>query len=152
MSVNVPAGGKRGVPFPKFFARLGNRMMVGRFGRGGARTGGGIATLVLETIGAKSGSIRPVLLGYLAEGDSAWLVMASLAGAARNPAWLHNLAAHPDATAVFDGDRRVDVRAESVAGDELTAAWERIAREAPEYDAYRSKTDREIAVVRLRRR
>ncbi len=53
---------------------------------------------------------------------------------------------------MFDGDQRVDVQAESVAGDDLVAAWARIEREAPEYAGYRSKTDREIAVVRLRRR
>ncbi len=44
------------------------------------------------------------------------------------------------------------MRAESVEGADLAAAWERIAAEAPQYAAYRTKTDREIAVVRLRER
>jgi hypothetical protein len=31
-------------------------------------------------------------------------------------------------------------------------AWQRLETEAPEYPKYRTKTDREIAIVRLRRR
>lgn len=30
--------------------------------------------------------------------------------------------------------------------------WQRLEREAPEYPKYLSKTDREMAIVRLRRR
>ena len=54
--------------------------------------------------------------------------------------------------AQFDNGRRIDIRAETLEGDDLVAAWERIANDAPEFMAYRSKTDREIPVVRLRRR
>ena len=152
MSVNLPPRGTRGMRFPRFLAGLGNRFMLWRFGRGGARTQGGVETLMLETVGARSGKPRRVILGYLAEGNDAWLVIAALAGAARHPAWLHNLAAQSDATAQFNDGRRVDVRAETLAGDDLVAAWERIAQEAPEFVGYRSKTDREIPVIRLRRR
>ena len=151
MTVNVPRGGTRGLRLPRFLARLGNRMMVRSFHRGGARTQGGIETLLLETTGAKSGQMRQAVLGYLPYGDDAWIVIAALAGAARNPGWLHNLGAHPDATAQFADGRRFDVRAETLAGPELEAAWERLAREAPEFPKYRGKTDREIAIVRLRR-
>jgi deazaflavin-dependent oxidoreductase (nitroreductase family) len=126
--------------------------MVWQFGRGGARTRGGVDTLMLETVGAKSGELRQAVLGYLPEGDDAWLVIAALAGAARHPAWLHNLARQPDATVQFDDGRRVDVRAETLEGNDMAAAWARIGAEAPEFVAYRSQTDREIPVVRLRRR
>ena len=152
MSVNVPPGGSRGLRFPRFLARFGNRMMIGRFRRGNVRTQGGIDTLMLESIGAKSGEPRKSVLGFLPEGDDAWIVIAALAGAARNPAWLHNLAAHPDATVAFADGRRMKVRAETLAGDDLAAAWKRLERDAPEFPKYRTKTDREIAIVRLRRR
>jgi deazaflavin-dependent oxidoreductase (nitroreductase family) len=152
MSVNLPPSGSRGMRFPRFLARLGNRFMVWQFGRGGARTRGGVSTLKLETVGAKSGERRQSVLGYLPEGDDGWLVIAAMAGAARHPAWLHNLASQPDATIQFDDGRRVDVRAETLEGEDLDAAWERIASEAPEFVGYRSQTDREIPVVRLRRR
>jgi deazaflavin-dependent oxidoreductase (nitroreductase family) len=79
-------------------------------------------------------------------------VVASLAGAARHPSWLYNLAREPRASIEFGDGRRVDVVAETLGGADLTAAWKRLAIEAPEYDRYRSKTDRAIPVVRLRQR
>jgi deazaflavin-dependent oxidoreductase (nitroreductase family) len=120
--------------------------------RGGARTQGGLPAFLLETRGAKSGQVREAVLGYIEEAPDSWLVIASAVGAARHPAWLHNLARQPDATVEFGDGRRVEVRAETLAGHELSRAWERIAVDAPEYLRYRSKTDREIPVVRLRPR
>ena len=152
MPVNVPPGGKRGLRLPRFLARLGNGMMLRSFRRGGARTQGGIETLMLETVGAKTGQLRRSVLGFLPDGDEAWLVIASLAGTARNPAWLHNLAAQAEATVEFEDGRRIDVRAETLEGPELASAWRRLEREAPEYPKYRTKTDREVAIVRLRSR
>ena len=127
-------------------------MMLRSFRKGTARTQGGIATLMLETVGAKTGQVRQSILGFLPEGDDAWLVIASLAGTARNPAWLHNLAAQPEATVQLDDGRRIAVRAETLEGRDLAAAWQRLEAEAPEYPKYRTKTDREVAIVRLRTR
>ena len=152
MSVTVPPGGTRGTRFPRFLARLGNRFMVGRFRRGGARTQGGLHALLLETVGAKTGEPRSAVLGYLEEPPDSWLVIAALAGAARHPAWFHNLAKQPDATIEFEGGERIDVRAETLDGEQPAVAWGRIADDAPEFVAYRSKTDRDIPIVRLRRR
>jgi len=156
MSVKVPAKGTKGVPFPKFPGFLAKRMSQAQraqFRRSkGGRVRTGLHGLLLETIGAKTGQPRTALLGYLEEPPDSWLVMASLAGAARNPGWLYNLAKNPDATIEFGDGRRVPIRAETLEGEDLEAAWARIAVEAPEYHKYRTKTDREIAVVRLRRR
>jgi deazaflavin-dependent oxidoreductase (nitroreductase family) len=152
--VNVPPKGTRGTRFPRFLVGFANRMVLRQFRRrGGARTQGGLHAFVLETVGAKSGETRRAVLGYLdvEEADS-WLVIASAVGAPRHPAWLHNLAKRPEATIQFGDGRRVAVRAESLEGEDLERAWARIAVEAPEYVKYRSKTDREIPVVRLRRR
>jgi deazaflavin-dependent oxidoreductase (nitroreductase family) len=73
------------------------------------------------------------MLGYLEEGPGSWLVIASLAGAPRNPGWLHNLAKHPEATVEFGDGRRVPVLAETLHGPDLEEAWRRIATDAPEY-------------------
>jgi deazaflavin-dependent oxidoreductase (nitroreductase family) len=155
MSIRIPPKGSRGVPFPKFpgfMARRMSKMQLGQFRRThGGRSRGGLYGLILETIGARSGEPRTAALGYLEEPDS-WLVIASLAGAARNPGWLYNLAKNPDATIELGDGSRIPVRAETLEGEELAAAWERIAVDAPEYAKYRLKTDREIPVVRLRRR
>ena len=152
MTVKVPGKGTRGAMFPRFLAQFGNRFGVGQFRRGGSREVRGIPTLILETRGAQSGQTRQAVLGYLAEPPDAWLVMASTGGASWNPAWLHNLAKDPDAVIDLGDSTRIDVRAETVAGADLEAAWRRIEVEAPQYAGYRTKTDREIPVVRLRRR
>ena len=145
--------GTRGTPFPRFLARLGNRFVLRQFKRNrGARTQGGLHAFVLETKGAKTGEERRAVLGYLEEGDDAWLVIASAVGAARHPAWLHNLAKTPEATVEFGDGRRVMVRASTLAESDLAEAWERVAREAPEYVKYQSKTDRSIPIVRLQAR
>jgi deazaflavin-dependent oxidoreductase (nitroreductase family) len=151
MPVTVPPKGTRGVPFPRFIARLGSRFTPGMFRRRQNKTGGGIQTLMLETTGAKSGKTRYAILGYLEDGPSAWLVVASLAGAKRQPGWLHNLAKQPRATIEFFGGERVEVEAENLAGDDLAAAWKRLETEAPEYPKYLSKTDREIPIIRFTR-
>ena len=114
-------------------------------------TAGGLHSFVLETIGARTGVVRHAVLGYLDEGGDGWLVIASMGGAPTNPAWVANLAAQPDATVVLADGTRVPVRAEPLAGEELDRAWQRIADEAPEYPAYRSRTTREIPVIRLAR-
>ena len=152
MTVKVPPKGTRGMPFPRFMTRLMNRTMVRQFRRGGMRTQSGISTLLLETLGARSGQPRHAALGYLEAGPESWLVIASMAGAAHHPAWLYNLAKQPEATIELADGRRVPVRAESLEGQNLEDAWARIAREVPEYAKYRTKTDREIPVLRLRRR
>lgn len=114
-------------------------------------TAGGLHSFVVESIGRQSGRTRRAVLGYLEEGPDAWLVIGSLGGAPRNPAWVHNLADNPDATVVLPDGARVPVSAERLAGEELDRAWERIAEEAPEYVAYRSRTKRPIPVIRLQR-
>lgn len=154
MSVTVPKPGTRGSQFPKFpgvIAEFMSRMQARMFRRGGgARTQGGVPTLLLETTGAKTGATRSAAVGFLEDGADAWLIIASLAGTARNPAWLHNLARNPSATVEFGDRRRVRVEATTLAGDELAAAWKQIAVEAPEYAKYLKVTDRQMPVIRLR--
>jgi len=113
-------------------------------------TGGGLHAFVLETTGARTKMVRHAVLGYLDEGSDGWLVIASKGGAPTNPAWVANLAAQPATVILADGTR-VPVRAERLQGEELDRAWERIAEEAPEYPVYRSRTAREIPVIRLAR-
>lgn len=154
MAVSVPPKGTRGVPFPRFpslLSRVFSRLQARTFRRSrGGRTQGGVAALLLHTIGARSGEPRSALLGFLPEGPDSWLVIASLAGAARNPSWLFNLAKDPHATIEFGDGRRVAVVAHTLEGEELDSAWRVIGRDAPEYAGYLSKTDRAIPVVLLR--
>jgi deazaflavin-dependent oxidoreductase (nitroreductase family) len=154
MSVKPPPPGTRGSRFPKFpsvMARFFSRLQLRMFRRNkGGRTQGGVPALILETIGARSGEKRHAMLGFIDDGPGARLVIASLAGSARNPAWLHNLAKNPTATIELADGRRLRVSATSLAGAELESAWQRVSVEAPEYARYLSVTDRAMPIVRLR--
>lgn len=154
MSIKVPPPGTRGIPFPRlpgWLARIMSRMQLRQFRRNrGGHTQGGLHALMLETVGARSGEPRSAMLGYTEEGPDSWLVVASLAGAARHPGWLYNLARQPQATIEFGDGRRVSVRAETLDGPELDAAWARLNTEAPEYAKYKTKTDKQLPVIRLR--
>jgi deazaflavin-dependent oxidoreductase (nitroreductase family) len=69
---------------------------INRIRRKGKMPGLGFNALVLTTIGRKSGLERQTPVGWFPGPDGSWLIVASAAGAARNPAWYYNLAAHPD--------------------------------------------------------
>ena len=154
MSVTVPPAGTRGSRFPKFpgwLARFFSRLQLRMYRRGkGGRTPGGAPTLILESIGAKSGEKRYAVLGFVDEAPGSWLVMASLAGSARNPSWLYNLARRPEATIELSGGRRVRVSATSLEGKELDEGWQKFSAAAPEYAKYLTVTDRAMPIVRLR--
>jgi deazaflavin-dependent oxidoreductase (nitroreductase family) len=65
----------------------------------GGRLGLGLVlpTALLETRGARSGAVRRNGVIYFHDGERV-IIIASKAGAARHPAWFHNLRAHPDVT------------------------------------------------------
>ena len=76
--------------------------------------GFGKSLVLLHHIGARSGVERvcPVM-GIRTDPDT-WLVAASKAGAPENPAWYHNLLAHPDVVIETPDDGTVPVRARSL--------------------------------------
>ena len=78
--------------------------------------------LLLHTRGARSGQERTTPLLYTPH-DEGFIVVASKAGAERNPAWYHNLRAHPDAVAVEIGGRRIPVQSRVVEGAERDELW-----------------------------
>ncbi len=97
---------------------------------GTVTTGHGSGLLLLHSIGAKSGEerINPVL--GIAEGDG-WLIAASKGGAPENPAWFHNLLAHPETEVEVPAGDHVDtvaVRAEVVPDADYAAAWDAVRR------------------------
>ena len=127
-----------------------NKQMIRRQRR---KTSGGAVpgqnTVVLTTTGAKTGQPRETLLGSFPDGDNAWLIVASFGGNAKNPAWYHNLAAHPDQVEIEVRGRKVKVTPVQLAGAEREDAWQRIVTASPRYAGYATKTDREIPIIRL---
>jgi deazaflavin-dependent oxidoreductase (nitroreductase family) len=129
-----------------------NKWMVTRIRRTGKAPFMGFDALVLTTVGRKSGLERATPVGWFAGKDGSWLIVASAAGAAKNPDWYHNLAAHPDQVQIEMAGRKVAVIAEQLHGPEREEAWQRIASASPQFAQYQQKTDRELPIIRLRPR
>ncbi len=148
MAFDTPAG-TRGArqPSASFMMRWVNNTAAGRIRRSGKMFG--LNALNLITVGAKTGTRRTSPVGWFPGKDDSWLVVASAAGAARNPAWYHNIAAHPDEVRIEVKGQTIPVTAEQLHGAERDEAWQQITASAPRYGGYQTKTDREIPVIRL---
>jgi deazaflavin-dependent oxidoreductase (nitroreductase family) len=109
----------------------------------------GFNALVLTTKGAKSGARRTNPVGWFPGPDGSWLIVASAAGAARNPAWYYNIAAHPDDVTVEMDGRTIAVTAEQLHGADRDKAWQQITTAVPRFAQYEQKTDRVLPVIRL---
>lgn len=119
-------------------------------GRIGHRIPGAPPTLLLHTVGAKTGKARTNSLTYARDGD-AYLIVASMAGAPRSPGWYHNLKAHPDVE-INVGPKRFAMAAKPLLPDDPDYArlW-RIVNDnnANRYEAYQRRTSRPIPIVVL---
>jgi deazaflavin-dependent oxidoreductase (nitroreductase family) len=119
----------------------------------GGRIGGSFdraPALLLHHVGARSGQARVAPLLYLPDGDDL-VIVASYGGAPKNPAWFHNLKAHPDTT-VEVGRERIAVRAHVATPPERERLWPQVVALYPAYATYQARTEREIPLVVLRRR
>ena len=109
----------------------------------------GAPTLLLTTRGRKTGKLRRTALIFGVDGDR-YLLVASVGGAAKNPAWYLNL--------VENSEVELQVKAEKFKGRARTATaqekpplWRLMASIWPDYDNYQTKTEREIPVVIVER-
>jgi deazaflavin-dependent oxidoreductase (nitroreductase family) len=149
MSFDTPAG-TRGARQPSgAFFRWLNKVMASRVRRSKGGTMMGLNALVLTTIGAKSGAARSNPVGWFPGEDSSWLIVASANGAAKNPAWYYNIAAHPDKVQIEVGGRTIPVEAEQLHGTTRDQAWQQITTSSPRFAGYERKTDRQLPVIRL---
>lgn len=90
MGFDTPAG-TRGARLPSGAVfRWVNKMAAGRLRRKGGKMMG-LNALVLTTVGRKSGAERTNPVGWFPGPDGSWLIVASAAGATRNPAWYLSL-------------------------------------------------------------
>jgi deazaflavin-dependent oxidoreductase (nitroreductase family) len=150
MGFDAPAG-TRGArqPGAGLMMRWVNTMAASRIRRTGKMMGLGFNALVLTTVGARSGAERTNPVGWFPGKDGSWLIVASAAGAARNPAWYHNIAANPDQVKIELNGRTIPVTAEQLHGTERDEAWRQITAAAPRFAQYQRKTDRLLPIIRL---
>jgi deazaflavin-dependent oxidoreductase (nitroreductase family) len=113
----------------------------------GHRFPGAPPSLLLDHVGAKSGTKRTTPLTYLADGDD-FVLVASKGGNPRNPAWFHNLRAHPDVT-IQVGTKRREVRARVATPEERARLWPKVVDLYSGYAGYQRRTEREIPLVIL---
>jgi deazaflavin-dependent oxidoreductase (nitroreductase family) len=109
-----------------------------------------IPTALLETRGARTGSVRRNAVIYFHDADDV-IIAASRLGDTRNPAWFYNLSAHPEVT--FGG---LPMRA-TVVTDEADRArlWRLADNVFPPFATYRrdaARGGRTIPIVRLESR
>jgi deazaflavin-dependent oxidoreductase (nitroreductase family) len=109
----------------------------------------GSPLLLLTTTGAKSGREITTPVMYLKDGDRL-VVFASKAGAPTNPAWYHNLKAHPTATVEIGADK-FKARAIETTGEERDRLYAAQAKANPQFAEYETKTTRVIPVIALER-
>ena len=109
----------------------------------------GSSLLLLHTRGARSGAdrVNPVTYQPLPDG---WAIFAAHAGAAKHPAWYHNLVAHPE-TIIEIGTETIPVRARVATGEEREGIWARQKAFYPRFAKYEEQTTREIPVIVLER-
>lgn len=111
----------------------------------------GAHLVLLHTTGAKSGKPRIAPMMYFAEPEGLF-VIASKAGTPENPAWFHNLVAHPEVhveQATDDGIVEFDATAEVVGREQRDILFARFSERNPGFGGYQDKTDRIIPVVQL---
>jgi deazaflavin-dependent oxidoreductase (nitroreductase family) len=119
-------------------------------GRIGHQVPGMPNSLLLHTIGAKTGQPRTSTLTYAKDGDS-YLVVASYGGSDTYPGWYHNLRKRPECE-INVGPKRCPVTARRVTPDDADYArlWEIVNKNnSSRYDGYQTRTSRPIPIFAL---
>ena len=107
----------------------------------------GVPTLLLTTIGRRSGEARTNALIFGRDGSD-YLVVASMGGAPTHPNWYWNLLAQPSAEIQVRAVQ-IKVTARTAEDDEKPRLWKIMSDGWPNYDVYQSRTDRVIPLVVL---
>ncbi len=116
-----------------------------------ASLGGGkgmLTTLLLTTVGRKSGKSLILPLIYRPSGDGGYCVIASKGGAPQHPAWYLNLRANPKVEVQVARDKFKAV-ARVAEGDERARLWQAMVDYFAPYADYQAATERRIPVVVL---
>jgi deazaflavin-dependent oxidoreductase (nitroreductase family) len=122
--------------------------IAGLTGRSVQLSGLLVPSLILTTVGAKSGLPRDSVLMYTPDGEGRAIVAGTSFAREHHPAWTYNLLAHPEAEITVRG-RRYAVRASVIEGDAREHAWHRIESQWPGYRAYERESGRTVRLFRL---
>jgi deazaflavin-dependent oxidoreductase (nitroreductase family) len=105
----------------------------------------GLPTLLLTTIGRKSGEQRTVALVFLQHGEDV-VVVGSLAGYDQHPAWYRNISANPSCWVQRDR-RKTSAVARDATELERQQLWPKLIALLPLWDLFQKQTDRPFPIV-----
>jgi len=102
--------------------------------------------LLLETVGRKSNKLRKTPLTYV-EIDEGYLVAASYGGRDKTPDWFFNI--NTDKVKILVNKEYKDAKPVIIDELEKEQYWRMLTDFYPTFNLYRSKTDRNIPLVKL---
>ena len=105
--------------------------------------------LIITTTGAKTGEKRAVPLAYQVV-DGRLVIIASMAGAERNPPWFYNLVKNPEILVEMNGES-FKATAVVTQGPDRTHLYQKVCDALPVFKEYQARTNRVIPVVELKR-
>ncbi len=132
--------------------RVASGLHMSLYRRSGGKIGGQFSKqpmMLLTTTGRRSGQPRVTPLLCIRDGDR-FLAVASFGGDDRDPQWLKNLQANPEATIELRGET-IPVRATVATTEEKKTLWPKVLAAYKGYANYQRKTSRDIPVVILTR-
>jgi deazaflavin-dependent oxidoreductase (nitroreductase family) len=132
------------------------RNQVEAYERSGGREAGMLGTsdwpvVIVTSRGRRTGKVRKFPLMRV-EHDGEYALIGSLGGAPKNPVWVYNLRADPEAVTLQDGPEPFTVTVREVSGEERALWWERAVAAYPPYADYQRNTERLIPVFVATRR
>jgi deazaflavin-dependent oxidoreductase (nitroreductase family) len=128
-------------------ARAHVQMYLDADGEGAVYLTQGAPTLLLTTIGRKSGNEVTAPANFLQDGDDVYVV-GSIAGLDQHPHWALNLDATPEAKVQIKA-RKYTANAHRMAGEEREAVWPKLTEFFPLWGHFQKYCDREFFVFRL---
>jgi deazaflavin-dependent oxidoreductase (nitroreductase family) len=107
----------------------------------------GLPTLLLTSIGRKSGEQRTVALVFLQHGED-MVIVGSLAGYDHHPAWYLNVSANPQCWVQLDR-KKMPAAARDATEQERKELWPKLVALLPLWGHFQQQTDRPFPVVIL---
>ena len=126
-----------------------NRDLIEQFRADGGKSMGDRPLLLLTTNGRRTGKRRTSPMMFVPDEDRL-LVIASNAGATRDPMWYRNLLADPYVTVELPG-HEYKAQAYPLTGADYDRAWSAIKTKYPFFAEHEQRAGRTIPVVALTR-
>jgi deazaflavin-dependent oxidoreductase (nitroreductase family) len=107
----------------------------------------GTDTLLLTTVGRRTGKLRRTALIYGQDADR-YIIVGSKGGSHHHPQWYLNLLETPEVH-LQDGAQKWFATARPATDEERPRLWALMSSIFPQYDVYQQKTERKIPLVIL---